>query len=154
MKIKIKLSNPQSSFKKIELGEWIDLRSETDVIIKPGDHHMIPLGIAMKLPKEFEAIMAPRSSTFKNFGIIQTNGIGIIDSSYCGNDDKWYFSGLGMASKKINAGDRICQFRIQPSQCASCWTKLKWLFTNTITFIKVDDLERTNRGGFGSTGTK
>lgn len=168
MKIKVRLINPNCKFEFIDKGEWIDLRaSETidlegpyahtlngkrdkrDVIF---DYKMIPLGFAMELPKDFEAQILPRSNTFKTWGIIQWNSEAVIDSSYSGNDDIWRFPAIAFKDTTVFEGDRICQFRIQPSQKASVWTKLKWLFTNKIEFEWVDSLDNENRSGFGSTG--
>jgi dUTP pyrophosphatase len=145
-------------FNFIEKGEWIDLRSSIGVKAKKQQdkvcYSMIPLGIAMQLPKGYEAIVAPRSSTFKKYGIIMANSIGIIDSSYCGNDDEWQFPALFTRDAKVGFNDRICQFRIQLSQKATVLQKLKWLFTSKIKFVWVSNLANDNRGGFGSTGTK
>lgn len=165
MKIKVKYHNTRCKFDFISKGEWIDLRasgmtvfdgphvSELDgkVIF---DYQLIPLGFAMELPKDFEALVNPRSGTFKNYCIMMTNSQGIIDSTYCGNNDQWMFPAIAFKSRTINEGERICQFRIQPSQKASIWTKIKWLFTNKIEFVEVDDLQNANRGGFSSTGVK
>lgn len=167
MKIKVKLFNPRCKFESIKKGEWIDLKSaeeyiteapiakrarkdsERDVIFK---YHMIPLGIGMKLPKGFEAIIAPRSSTFKNFGTVQCNSLGIIDTCFSGPKDQWMYPCIDIVEgKTIEVGDRICQFRIQLSQKATIWQKIKWLFTNKIEFEFVDDYEGEDRGGFGST---
>lgn len=167
MKIKVKYHNPNCKFEFISKGEWIDLRaSETvhfeapyantlnggrnkrDVVF---DFKLISLGFAMKLPKDFEAQIVPRSSTYKSWGIVQTNSIGIIDSSYSGNNDIWKFPAIAYKSSCILEGERVCQFRIQPSQKASIWTKIKWLFTNKIEFVEVEDLQSADRGGFGTT---
>ena len=165
MKIKVKYHNSRCKFDFISKGEWIDLRASGDTVFTGPymseldgkvifDYQLIPLGFAMELPKDFEAILAPRSSTFKNYCIISSNAIGIIDSSFSGNNDQWMFPALAFKSRNINEGERICQFRIQPSQKASIWTKIKWLFTNKIEFVEVDDLQNANRGGIGSTGVK
>lgn len=141
-------------------GDWVDLKSAgTYFMSKPDPSHeivfdntLISLGISMKLPKGFEAIVAPRSSLFKKKGIILANSIGIIDNSYSGNDDIWKFHAIALKSTIIERGERICQFRIQPSQKANVWTKLRWMFVRKITFKQVNDLKSTNRGGIGSTG--
>ncbi len=119
--------------------DWIDLRAAEDVELKQGEFKLIPLGIAMKLPKGYEAHIVPRSSTFKNFGIIQTNHCGVVDESYCGNDDQWFMPVLAMRDTKICVNDRICQFRIMEHQPA-------------IVFEETDALDGENRGGCGSTG--
>ena len=159
MIIKIKLLNPQS---KPEIkGDWIDLKSASNCIVSGPiikNHsvkfikHLIPLGVCIELPKGFEALVVPRSSTFKHYGIIQNNSIGVIDEKYCGDNDEWKFPALFIEDGNINEGDRICQFRIQPSQFASWYTKLKWLFNKKIELVYVDKLSNKNRGGLGSTG--
>lgn len=160
----------------ISKGDWVDLKSQDIIIMKAPqaktlqrhkingvevshrdvefDFQLIPLGIAMKLPKGFEAIILPRSSTFKNFGIIQSNSQGIIDNDYCGNNDEWKFPAISMRDTVINPGDRICQFRIQLSQKATVWQKVKWFFSSGIKFVAVKSLDNNDRGGFGSTGVK
>ena len=121
--------------------DWIDLYASEDVSMKAGEAKLIPLGIAMQLPLGYEAHVAPRSSTHKNFGILMTNSIGIIDETYCGDNDQWYFSAYATRDTEIHAGDRICQFRIMEHQ-------------PTLTFTKVDHLGNEDRGGFGSTGVR
>lgn len=170
MKIKVKLFNKNCMFEAIKKGEWIDLKAaDTYQLDAPYAHtlngkrdkrevvfddHKIPLGIGMKLPKGFEALILPRSGTFNNFGISVVNCQGVIDSSYSGPNDQWAFQAIAFRDTVINEGDRICQFRIQPSQKATIWQKIKWLFTNKIEFEFVDDYEGEDRGGFGSTGVK
>lgn len=119
--------------------DWIDLRAADDVILKKGEFKLIPLGIAMELPKGYEAHIVPRSSTFKNFGIIQTNHQGVIDCSYCGDNDQWFMPVLAVRDTAIHVNDRICQFRIMENQ-------------PHIDFEEVEFLGGTDRGGFGSTG--
>lgn len=119
--------------------DWIDLRCAERIFLKAGDFKLIPLGIAMELPKGYEAVVVPRSSTFKNFGIIQTNHMGIIDETYCGDEDQWYFPAYAMRDTTIEVNDRICQFRIQRHQ-------------PELTFESVESLGNVNRGGIGSTG--
>ncbi len=121
--------------------DWIDLRASEEVTLKKGEFKLIPLGVAMELPKGYEAHIVPRSSTFKNFGIIQTNHCGIIDNSYCGDNDQWYFPALAMRDTVIHKGDRICQFRIFRNQ-------------PEINFCEEKHLSGKDRGGFGSTGKK
>lgn len=141
-KIKIKyFDNELEKIRKITLGDWIDLRCAEDITLKPGEFKLIPLGVAMKLPNGYEAIVAPRSSTFKNFHIIQTNSIGVIDNSYSGNNDQWMFPAYALEDVTIKKNERICQFRIQKSQ-------------PMIKYIEVDELDKNDRGGFGSTGTE
>ncbi len=119
--------------------DWIDLRSAEDVELKKGEFHLVPLGIGMQLPTGYEAHVVPRSSTFKNFGIIQTNHCGVIDESYCGDGDQWFMPVLAMRDTQIHINDRICQFRIFEHQPA-------------IEFVECRHLEGEDRGGFGSTG--
>jgi dUTP pyrophosphatase len=154
MKIKIKYHNKKC---KIEsFGDWIDLKSAEDVQLKFGEHKYISLGVSMKLPKYYQANVVPRSSTYKNFGLIQANHVGIIDGTYCGNDDIWKFSGICLKPESIvYEGDRICQFEIRPTMKSPFYVKLKWLlFGHKINFIEVDDMNCENRGGFGSSGIK
>ena len=119
--------------------DWIDLRAAADVSLKKDEFKLIPLGIGMKLPEGYEAHVVPRSSTFKNFGIIQTNHCGIIDESYCGDNDQWFFPAYAMRDTEIKKNDRICQFRIMENQ-------------PQIVFEETKVLGGKNRGGFGSTG--
>ena len=119
--------------------DWIDLRAAEDVEMKAGEFRLIPLGVAMELPKGYEAHLIPRSSTFKNFGILQTNSMGLIDETYNGDNDWWYFPALAMRDTVIHKNDRICQFRIMEHQ-------------PQISFIEVETLNDQDRGGFGSTG--
>lgn len=124
---------------KISKGDWIDLRSAEDVVMKAGEFRLISLGISVQLPKGYEAHIVPRSSTFKNFGVIQTNHYGIIDESYCGENDIWKFPAYALRDTEIHKNDRICQFRIFKHQ-------------PLVQFIEVEQLENNDRGGFGSTG--
>lgn len=119
--------------------DWIDLRAAEDVEMKAGEFRLIPLGIAMELPRGYEAHVIPRSSTYKNFGILQTNSMGLIDESYCGDNDQWYMPALAMRDTVIRKNDRICQFRIMKHQ-------------PRLEFEAVDTLGHENRGGLGSTG--
>lgn len=121
--------------------DWIDLRAAEDVELKQGDFKLIPLGIAMQLPKGYEAHIVPRSSTFKNFGVIQANHMGVVDESYCGDNDQWYFPAIAMRDTVIHAGERICQFRIMEHQ-------------PHLDFVAVETLGNSDRGGIGSTGAK
>lgn len=125
---------------KIAQGDWIDLRCRINYEGKAGEYKQLPLGVAMKLPEGYEAIVAPRSSSFKKFGFIQTNGIGVIDESYCGNLDEWLLPVYFVHDSVIKKGDRICQFRIQKKM-------------PEVEFKEVRDLAYATRGGLGSTGT-
>jgi len=165
MKIKVKLLNPKCFIEIIKKGDWIDLKSSQTLMIDSPkkdlnsdeilfQRHLIPLGVAIELPKYFEANLVPRSSTFKTWQIIQSNGIGIIDSSYCGDEDEWKLPVVSFGYRLISEGDKIAQFRIRPSQFAPWWIKLKWLFTSSFKIEYVESLENESRGGFGTTGKK
>lgn len=119
--------------------DWIDLRASEEVSLKQGEFKLIPLGVAMELPKGYEAHIVPRSSTYKNFGIIQANHCGIVDGSYCGDNDMWRMPVIAMRDTVILVNDRICQFRIMKNQ-------------PVIQFDEVEHLNGKDRGGFGSTG--
>ena len=150
MKIKIKYFDNAKELNMIEKGNWCDLYANKDMFIPEGEKMMIPLGVAMQLPEGYEAHVVPRSSTFKTWGIIQTNNIGIIDNSYCGDNDQWFYPAYCLEPKNfidnqygtlIRKGDKIAQFRIIEVQ-----PKLE--------FEKVELLGNKDRGGFGSTGSK
>ena len=119
--------------------DWLDLCSAEDVELKAGEFKLISLGVSMELPKGYEAHIVPRSSTFKNFGIIQTNHCAIIDESYCGDNDIWKYPVYALRDTVIHKNDRICQFRIEKHQ-------------PTIEFEEVDTRGNKNRNGFGSSG--
>lgn len=124
---------------KFNHGDWIDLRAAETVEMKEGDFKLISLGVSMKLPSGYEAHIVPRSSTFKNFGVIQTNHCGVVDNSYSGTNDIWKFPAYALRDTVIHENDRICQFRIIK--------KMPHIY-----FIEVDKLDNEDRGGFGSTG--
>jgi dUTP pyrophosphatase len=124
---------------KTEKGDWIDLRAAEDVELAAGESKCISLGVSMKLPDGYEALIIPRSSTFKHWGIIQTNHMGLIDNSYCGDDDVWMFPALATRDVLIEKNSRICQFRIQKKM-------------DDLRFIPVGTMGNANRGGFGSSG--
>ena len=154
-------SHKTHRIKKIKKGDWIDLIAPCNLKIQAPvncdnvvSFHTpkMPLGIAMELPKGYEAIVLPRSSTFKKFGVVLSNSAGVIDNSYCGNKDEWQAPFIGFRNSAINKGERILQFRIQLSQFATPWQKIKWLFVRKIKFVVVDILNNKERGGFGSTG--
>jgi len=119
--------------------DWIDLRCAEEITLKQGEFKLIPLGVAMQLPAGYEAHVVPRSSTFKNFGVIQTNHCGVIDESYSGDNDQWYMPVMAVRDTQIHVNDRICQFRIFEHQ-------------PVIEFDETDHLDGVDRGGFGSTG--
>lgn len=168
LKIKIKYFEGATKIGKIEKGSWIDLYAAKDVRVYEGERAMIPLGVAMQLPDGYEAHLAPRSSTFKTWGIIQTNSVGVIDYTFMGDGDQWHLPVycvtpkvkvkkpsflrkiLNVFSTKkkdyrgytdIKAGDKICQFRIIEEM-------------PNVEFEEVKYLENKDRGGFGSTGTR
>ncbi|MBD5457601.1 MAG: dUTP diphosphatase [Lachnospiraceae bacterium] len=119
--------------------DWIDLRAAEEVTLQKGEFKLVPLGVAMELPKGYEAHVVPRSSTFKNFGIIQTNHQGVIDCSYCGDNDQWFMPVYAVRDTQIHVNDRICQFRIMENQ-------------PKLVFDEVKSLDNADRGGHGSTG--
>ncbi len=119
--------------------DWIDLRAAEDVVIKKGEYRLISFGISVKIPEGYEAHIVPRSSTYKNFGLLQTNSYGVIDCSYCGENDIWRMPVLAMRDTEIHVNDRIAQFRIMKNQ-------------PQIIFEEVEHMEGDDRGGFGSTG--
>ena len=119
--------------------DWIDLRASEEVTLKQGEFALVPLGVAMELPKGYEAHIVPRSSTYKNFGVIQANHCGVVDGSYCGDNDMWRMPVIAMRDTQIHVNDRICQFRIMKNQ-------------PEILFEEGEHLEGKDRGGFGTTG--
>ena len=119
--------------------DWIDMRASEEVTLKAGEFKLIPLGVAMQLPKGYEAHLVPRSSTFKTWGIIQTNSMGVVDCSYCGDNDLWRMPVYATRDTQIHINDRIAQFRIVKNQ-------------PQIDFVEVESLGNDDRGGFGSTG--
>ena len=140
----IRIKYVKEGMKKIEQidkGDWVDLRTAEDIILKVGEFKLIPLGVAMMLPKGYEALVIPRSSTFKKYGVIQSNSIGLIDEAYCGNNDEWKFPAYATKNVFIPKNTRICQFRIIEHQ-------------TTVSFIETEHLSDIDRGGFGSTGEK
>lgn len=142
--MKIKIIYHNKNLKKLEaisVGDWIDLRAAETVELRAGESRYISLGVSMKLPEGYEAHVAPRSSSYKTWGIIQTNSLGIVDSSYCGTNDVWKYPVLAMRDTKIEENDRICQFRIVEKM-------------PDIEFEEVEELEAADRNGFGSTGKR
>lgn len=156
MKLLIKYHNKNCKLKSY--GNWIDLKSAENIELNRFESKLISLGVSIKLPKYYQANIIPRSSTYKNFGVIQGNHFGIVDGpdnksdNYSGNNDIWLFSAIALKKSKINVGDRICQFEIRPTMIAPWYIKLKWLFDNKINIIEVNNLKSSNRGGFGTTG--
>ena len=139
-KIKVKYFDKDiEKLKIIPSGDWVDLRSAETVHLKKGEFHLIPLGIGMKLPKGYEANIVPRSSTYKNFKIIQTNCFAVIDNSYSGDSDQWFYPVVAMEDTIIHKNDRICQFRINEKM-------------PMVEFEEVEHLDEVSRGGFGSSG--
>ena len=141
MEIKVKYHADIDPLEKLGGGDWIDLRAAEDVELKAGEFKIISLGVSMQLPDGYEALVIPRSSTFKTWGILQTNHCGLIDNSYCGDDDVWMFPALATRDVLIEKNSRICQFRIQKKM-------------DKIEFTSVESLGTPNRGGFGSSGVK
>ena len=140
--IKIKyFDNEIDKIEKINKGDLIDLRAAETVEMKKGDFKLIKLGVGMKLPDGYKANVYPRSSTYKNFGIILANSVGQIDNSYSGDNDEWRFPAIALRDTVIHKNDRICQFEIQKIQ-------------PEIEFVEVEHLDEVDRGSFGSTGVK
>lgn len=139
LQIKIKIKAGLEGIMQAHVGEWYDLRASEDVTMRKGDYKRVSLGVAMQLPDGYEAHVLPRSSTFERYGILLTNGMGIIDNAYCGDNDWWSFPAYAVRDTRIRKNDRICQFRIMPVQP-------KVLFDN------VEHLGNEDRHGFGSTG--
>lgn len=137
--IKIKYLRDIEKIKLIDVGNWIDLRSAENITMKAGEYKLIPLGVAMELPIGYEALVAPRSSTFRKYGVTLVNSIGIIDESYKGDGDEWNFLAYAVRDTVIPKNERICQFRIIEHQ-------------PRIELVEVDTLGNPNRGGIGSTG--
>lgn len=155
MKIRIKYFEDAVKLKKITKGNWIDLYANKDLFVKVGERAMIPLGFALELPKGWEAHLAPRSSTFKTWGIIQTNSVGVVDDTYIGDNDQWHMpvyclegkstekssDGIEKEGTWIKKGDKVAQFRIMEVM-------------PEIEFQEVESFGNADRGGFGTTGAK
>lgn len=137
--IRIKYHNDILPIDMFENGDWIDLRAAEDIEMKAGDFRLISLGVSMQLPEGYEAHIVPRSSTYKHWGIIQANHMGVVDNSYCGDNDIWKFPAIAIRDTQIYKNDRICQFRIVKKQ-------------PEFEFEEVDYLNNDDRGGFGSSG--
>lgn len=141
LSVKIKYHSDILPIEALPNGDWIDLRAGEDVEMSAGEFRIISLGVSMKLPEGYEAHVVPRSSTYKKWGIIQANHMGVIDNSYCGNNDIWRFPAIAVRDTKIYKNDRICQFRIEKKQ-------------PEFDFETVEELDDPDRGGFGSSGMK
>lgn len=176
LKIKVKLLNINCTPVINNMGDWIDLKSSVNINLPAPQYHTmqkfeigdtiekrrnvtlktyhIPLGVAIQLPKGFESVVNSRSSGPNKLGLFIPNGQGVIDNSYNGNGDEWNYVCSPMRDTYISEGDRICQFRIQLSQKATMWQKLRWLLSSGIKIVYVNDLGNNNRGGLGSSGIK
>jgi dUTP pyrophosphatase len=142
MEIEIRYFDPDlPRLEPRENGDWIDLRASETVALRAGEFALIPLGVSMRLPAGYEAHLAPRSSTFRRWGILQTNGVGVVDSSYCGTNDEWKMPVWATRDAVVERGDRICQFRIVQNQ-------------PPVSFRECARLADEDRGGFGSTGAR
>lgn len=168
-KIKVKVLNKKCTPSIIGKGDWIDLKAAKSVKIEAPTANrehvvngkkvrdinflntLVPLGVIIKVPDGCEAVMLPRSSSMKHYGFIQSNSEGVIDHSYCGPTDEWKLPITGITQGYIAEGDRVCQFRIQLSQKATIWQKIKWFFSNGVKIEIVDWIDGIDRGGFGST---
>lgn len=142
LNIDIVYHNPNMpKLEKVDNGDWIDLRASVGGSFKKGDFALIDLGISMRLPEGYEAHIAPRSSTFKHWGIIQCNSVGVVDNSFSGTNDVWKMPCFFTRDTVIEPNDRICQFRIVKKM-------------EPVSFTEVTELDNTDRGGFGSSGRK
>lgn len=172
MKIKVKLFEGGKMPQVNDKGDLFDVFANEDVCLMAPqagvqrqinnkkvrdvefNNALIGLGFAMEIPKGFKANLYPRSSTYKNWGIILANSVGNIDSSFAGNNDEWKVNAIALRTTEIKVGDKIAQFEIIPSAKATMWQKLKWLFLSKIEFVQVASLNNDDRGGFGTTGSK
>ena len=142
MEIKIKYhDNALAKIAMSEKGDWIDLRAAEKVTMKAGEYKQISLGVSIQLPEGYEAHIAPRSSTFKKWGLLQVNSVGVIDNSYCGDNDIWQMPVFATRDTCVEYGDRIAQFRIMKKM-------------DEVEFKEVDSLGNADRGSYGSTGYK
>ena len=150
MKIRIKYFEGATKLKKITKGNWIDVYARKDVFVPLAERAMIPLGFALELPKGWEGHLAPRSSTFKTWGLIQTNSVGVVDDTYIGDNDEWnmpvyclkgHDSKDGVAGTLVKCGDKIGQFRIMEVM-------------PELEFEEVESFGNMDRGGFGTTGAR
>lgn len=139
--IKIKYLKDIEKINKISVGDWIDLRAAEDVTLKAGEYKMFPLGVAMELPEGYEALIAPRSSTFRKYGVLLANSIGIVDEAFKGDNDEWQFLAYATRDAFIPKNERVCQFRIIEHQ-------------PKINLVEVETLGNADRGGIGSTGRR
>lgn len=141
MDVRIKLHTDNEACKpyKAKGGDWYDLAARRDVILTKGHYHLVPLGVSIELPTGYEALVIPRSSTFKRSGALQANSVGLIDEAYRGDNDEWCLPVYATRDAVINKGERVCQFRIIKHQ-------------PELTFECVDELGNADRDGFGSTG--
>ena len=137
--LKVKYIRDVMKLEQFDMGDWIDLRCAEDLYLQKGKVYAIPLGVAMELPEGYEAIMAPRSSTFKHWGLLAANSIGVIDEAYKGDGDEWHFLALPTRDTHVLKNERICQFRIIEHQ-------------PTLQLVEVESLDNEDRGGIGSTG--
>lgn len=140
MRVRVKYHHPDlKRLEKKPVGDWIDLRAAADVFIPEGQLELIPLGVSMEVPEGYEANIVPRSSTASKFGILQGNSYGVVDNSYCGDNDQWFFPAVALRDTEIHFNDRICQFRLNKVM-------------PVIEFEEVEMLGNPDRGGHGSTG--
>lgn len=148
MQIRIKYFDNAVKLKKIAKGNWIDVYANKDVFVEEGSRAMVPLGFALELPEGWEGHLAPRSSTFKTWGVIQTNSVGVVDDTYIGDNDQWHMPVFCLQGKDIQddkkgtlikIGDKIGQFRIMEVM-------------PQIEFVEVDSFGNEDRGGFGTSG--
>jgi dUTP pyrophosphatase len=164
MRIRIKYFEGATKLKKIEKGNWIDVYSSKDVFVKEREREMIPLGFALELPQGWEAHLAPRSSTFKTWGIIQTNSVGVVDDTYIGDNDEWHMPVYCLQGKHVEKNSKILSEDERMYETESCGTWIKkgdkigqfriMEVMPKIEFEEVESFGNSDRGGFGTTGTK
>lgn len=165
MKLVVKYRSTKPGIEPVitEKGSWFDLKAAETVEFKAPhnayntrittvDVKKVSLGIAMQMPKGIEALVVPRSSLYGEKGVTLVNSVGVIDPPYCGDNDIWSAKFKADRDATIIEGERIVQFRLIPSQRASIWTKIKWLFVSEIVFEKVEFLTNPDRGGYGASG--
>ena len=141
MELRVKYhTNGIKPLEQVDGSDWIDLRTANEERLDAGDFKLLSLGVSIQLPPNCEGVIIPRSSTFKKWGILQANSCGLIDESYCGDNDVWMFPAMATEDIVIPANTRLCQFRVQKKM-------------GTVEFKTVDQLNNEDRGGFGSTGT-
>jgi dUTP pyrophosphatase len=138
-RIKVKYKENSPELTQTDKGGCIDLYNYNDLTLKRGEFGFIDFGIAIELPQGYDAIILPRSSTFKKYGLLLTNSAGYIDNSYNGDNDYWLGCVYATRDIQIPAGTRCFQFRLVKTQ-------------PSLQIVSVDSLGNEDRSGFGSSG--